>query len=36
MDPDAFDEVMAMVHTVNVASEDKVTKKIKAEWVAHD
>ena len=32
MDPEAFDEVMAMVHNMNIANEDKVTKKIKAEW----
>ncbi len=32
MDPEAFDEVMAMVHNMNMASEDKITKKIKAEW----
>jgi hypothetical protein len=31
LEPEAFDEVMNMVHTMNIAAEDKVLKKIKPE-----
>jgi len=31
MEADPFDDVMAMVHNLNIAYEDKVNKRIKAE-----
>lgn len=32
MEPEAFDEIMNIVHTINIATEDKLVKKIKPEW----
>ncbi len=32
MEADAFDDVLAMVHNLNIAYEDRVNKRIKAEW----
>ena len=33
IEPEAFDEVMNMVHNLNMVVEDKIIKKIKPEWI---
>ncbi len=31
MEPEAFDEVMQMVHSLNIATEDRLSKRVKGE-----